>query len=484
MQPRFTTEAEFHETWGGEERFGLLNNFSQAEERSYPTPLVHADMHLMYEPSMHAQDRFAGSQNEFQESHIQYPESSQRTVLQCESSSDGYSAQHAPHANDDLECVTGGSLNSSRTSDFSSSRREFPSRFGAQVPMYVPVENAVLWGPEPGPSDIYARGTIHHYVNSAPETLPDPVSSWPYHRYHNHIVLSYESTDLQRSRSPENVPATTVTAASIPMREGSEWFSVQQSSGGASDAVYPQHIMHEQTAHVLPTTTTSLDRALDESGLTSGIETPIKTDYGSDDMGVGQTVGIAKKKKKSKMHACEICHKLFPRPSGLKTHMNTHNNVKPFPCTFPGCNRSFTVRSNAKRHLRTHGVTPESFMPSSPDYVVNFDAPVVPDSEGHPLSSLPAKLKWMPTSLLDRNNVTTLRSISEDGEESDSDSDELEDDPAIRRPTQTLPIPLPPVTPSTVDDDNMDGQWYEDRNSFAEVGAYPYHPSQVKHSPN
>lgn len=32
--------------------------------------------------------------------------------------------------------------------------------------------------------------------------------------------------------------------------------------------------------------------------------------------------------KKSKMHECEICHKIFPRPSGLKTHMNSHSGAK------------------------------------------------------------------------------------------------------------------------------------------------------------
>jgi hypothetical protein len=32
--------------------------------------------------------------------------------------------------------------------------------------------------------------------------------------------------------------------------------------------------------------------------------------------------------KKSKMHQCEICHKNFPRPSGLNTHMNSHSGAK------------------------------------------------------------------------------------------------------------------------------------------------------------
>ena len=32
--------------------------------------------------------------------------------------------------------------------------------------------------------------------------------------------------------------------------------------------------------------------------------------------------------RKSKMHECKTCHKIFPRPSGLKTHMNSHSGAK------------------------------------------------------------------------------------------------------------------------------------------------------------
>lgn len=32
--------------------------------------------------------------------------------------------------------------------------------------------------------------------------------------------------------------------------------------------------------------------------------------------------------KKSKMHQCKVCQKLFPRPSGLATHMNSHSGAK------------------------------------------------------------------------------------------------------------------------------------------------------------
>ena len=32
--------------------------------------------------------------------------------------------------------------------------------------------------------------------------------------------------------------------------------------------------------------------------------------------------------KKVKMHQCRICQKLFPRPSGLATHMNSHSGAR------------------------------------------------------------------------------------------------------------------------------------------------------------
>lgn len=83
----------------------------------------------------------------------------------------------------------------------------------------------------------------------------------------------------------------------------------------------------------------------------------------------------------------------------------------------------------------------------------------------------PLKLRWMPPSLTSRTNVQNLRSLSD--EESDSD------DPDANRTNlkwrSGLSIPLRAVVPSLYTDD----EFYEERNSYLDAKAYPYHPSQV-----
>ena len=134
-----------------------------------------------------------------------------------------------------------------------------------------------------------------------------------------------------------------------------------------------------------------------------------------------------------------------------------------YACGFPGCTRFFGVRSNAKRHLRTHGIIPASAAnPSSIEapYIVGFCPPmtVVPQSSSHQQSELHSveggedfpsdirlfgdnvnihtqgqgpndvqhemsrvpllKLRWMPPSLTTRTNAGSLREVR-DGQQDD-----------------------------------------------------------------
>ena len=143
-----------------------------------------------------------------------------------------------------------------------------------------------------------------------------------------------------------------------------------------------------------------------------------------------------------------------------------------FPCGYPGCDRTFTVRSNAKRHLRTHGVVPSSSVSEPPPgpYVIDFNTPTVMSSSHTPQTDkAPLKLRWMPPSLISRTNAQDLRSLS-DGE---SDSDDASEKKTGAKWRLALPIPLQTVLPSLYD------ERYEERNSYLDAKPYPYHPSQV-----
>lgn len=136
-------------------------------------------------------------------------------------------------------------------------------------------------------------------------------------------------------------------------------------------------------------------------------------------------------------------------PSGLSTHMNTHNNIrraciyfssftvhshyiKAYPCVFPGCERTFAVRSNAKRHLKIHGPEAEKFLRTEkPTYLVNFEDVQVSDE---PLLELPSSpVTWAPPASLEQcKNFRRLISVREDlgfsDEDGSNDGDMHKDD--------------------------------------------------------
>ena len=57
-------------------------------------------------------------------------------------------------------------------------------------------------------------------------------------------------------------------------------------------------------------------------------------------------------KRKRTQHECNICEKVFNKPSDLARHMRTHTKEKPYECDV--CEMKFRQSSDLKSHMRIH----------------------------------------------------------------------------------------------------------------------------------
>ena len=69
---------------------------------------------------------------------------------------------------------------------------------------------------------------------------------------------------------------------------------------------------------------------------------------------------IHDKESTKKNNICDICHKSFSTLGNMRNHkMTIHENYRPFECTFPGCNKKYSIENRYLVHMRTHlGVKP------------------------------------------------------------------------------------------------------------------------------
>ncbi|CAL6387827.1 unnamed protein product [Bathycoccus prasinos] len=73
------------------------------------------------------------------------------------------------------------------------------------------------------------------------------------------------------------------------------------------------------------------------------------------------------KRKRTQQHECDVCEKVFDRPSGLTRHMRTHTKEKPYECVVcekcfryilpyecDVCEKRFRQSGGLKSHMRIH----------------------------------------------------------------------------------------------------------------------------------
>lgn len=142
-----------------------------------------------------------------------------------------------------------------------------------------------------------------------------------------------------------------------------------------------------------------------------------------------------------------------------------------YKCPVPSCDRHFAVRSNAKRHLKTHGINPSLMEGPSQgtNFMVGFEEPLV-NHHVHDSGRPPTRLRWIPHSLVTRTQPVTewIGSQSSGGDDSKS-----------TYPVVSMTLPGAPSSSLN----QASAYRYDNNNDYTDAGSRHYHPSQVRLRP-